>query len=230
MQKIAVAILPDAAGARLAANARRDAFVQIMREGRWGPQTSGGGSTVEYTRATRGILQQVIRDYGITSMLDAGCGDLGWLPVFLESAPPGFRYIGVDIVPDLVEQHQRAHPQHEFIAADLVVDAVPRCDLIVCRDVVQHLPIADARRVLANFSRSGARYLLTTTHLRSYGWRNGRDRRVGRCQDRNLLLKPFSLADPLAIYSERDPGHKFLGLWELPLRTAEGSPYGCPPI
>jgi SAM-dependent methyltransferase len=222
LQKLAMAFMPAEQKRSYAARIRQEAFVRIKREERWGGTLSGGGSTVDYTRATRGILERVLRDTGVKSMLDAGCGDASWVPLVLESIDEGFRYVGGDIVPDLIERHKQTYPQHEFQVIDFVVDELPKCDLIFCRDVIQHLPLSDAMTALRNFSRSGARYLLTTTHLRRFGWRNGRDKRVGQCHDRNLLLKPFSLTDPIVIFSERDPGHKFLGLWELPLSTVDG--------
>lgn len=203
---------------------RREAFARIADEERWGESLSGGGSTLDYTVETRAVLLRVVEQLGITSMVDVACGDFQWMPLVLDELPRSFRYVGSDIVPKLIEQHRASHPDYEFRVADFVNDELPDCDLILCRDALQHLPVADIHRALANFSGSGAKYLLVTTHLRRYGWRNGRDKRVGQCSDRNLMLEPFNLSDPIAIYSERDPGHKFLGLWELPLTTANGDP------
>lgn len=87
-----------------------------------------------------------------------------------------------------------------------VVDQLPPCDLIVCRDALQSLPVPDIKKALETFSRSEAKYLLCSIQLRRFGWRNGREMRVGRCRDRNLLLDPFNLADPIAIYSEQGCG------------------------
>jgi hypothetical protein len=222
MRKFAMIFLTDQQKEQWASRARREAFIRIAREERWGEShLSGGGSTIEYTRMTQDILEKVIREYNINSMLDAGCGDFTWMPSVLDRLRREFRYVGIDIVPGIIERLAKEHPQYEFKVVDFVVDELPQCDLIFCRDVIQHLPIKEAIRVLGNFSRSGAKYLLTTTHLRRFGWRNARDKRVGQCHDRNLLLKPFRLADPIAIFSEIDPGHKFLGLWELPLETLE---------
>ena len=201
---------------------RAQAFATIAKDERWGCHLSGGGSTVEYTKVTREIVERVIRENGITSMVDVACGDFVWMPLVLERLPRSFRYIGCDIVPALIEQHRQTCPQYEFQVRDFVTDKIPNADLIFCRDVLQHLPVDDSLQALANFSLSPARYLLATTHLRRFGWRNGRDRRPGQTHDRNLLLKPFNLADPIVIYGEQAPGHKFLGLWELPLKHKNG--------
>ena len=203
-----------------AARFRQETFARITREERWGRcHLSGGGSTFEYTTQTKKILEKILREYDVKSMLHAGCGDFAWMPRLLDRLPGDFRYVGTDIVPQLIEAHSKKYPQYEFKVVDFVVDELPSCELIFCRDALQHLPIKDALTALEKFSRSGARYLLTTTHLRRVGWKNSRDKRVGQCNDRNLLHKPFFLADPIVIFSERDAGHKFLGLWELPLES-----------
>lgn len=223
LQKAYMVFLPKSARKEYQARIRRNAFITIMRERRWGEEhLSGGGSTVEYTRVTREIVERVINDFHIQSLLDVACGDFVWMPLALERLPQSFRYLGGDIVPELISQHSAAYPQYDFRVIDFVVDDLPRCDLIFCRDALQHLPIGDIKRALKNFSCSGAKYLLASTYLRKFGWKNARERRVGKCQHRNLLLKPFNLADPIVIFSEQDPGHKFLGLWKLPLRDPDG--------
>lgn len=219
LQKIYMVFLPSQARENYRAKIRENAFNTIMHEGRWGKVNfSGGGSTFDYTECTREIIEKVIRDYSLESMLDAASGDFVWMPEVLKRLPDDFRYIGCDIVENLITDHKSNYPQYEFRVLDFVHHDLPQCDLIFCRDALQHLPVEDIKKALENFSNSGARYLLATTHLRQFGLRNARNIRHGRCRDRNLLLKPFNLADPIAIFSERDPGHKFLGLWELPLK------------
>lgn len=212
----AMMVMPAESAERLRNRIRHDTFATIAAEGRWGEEhLSGWGSTVPYTERARGIVAKVIADYGIESMVDVACGDFAWMPMVLEAMGERLSYTGCDIVPALVERHAAAYPQHTFRHLDMVTDDIPTADLLFCRDALQHLPVRDIHAALANFRRSGCRYLLTTTHLRRFGRKNGRDRRVGQCQDRNLMLPPFNLPDPLVIYAEGDSRHKFLGLWEL---------------
>jgi hypothetical protein len=140
------------------------------------------------------------------------------MPVLLERLEPNFKYIGCDIVHNLIQQHKLLYPQYDFYQLDFVKDKLPTCDLIICRDALQHLPIDDIKKALENFSNTGAKYLLATTHIRYPQWKNKRNIRVGQCRDRNLLLEPFSLEDPIVIYSDSQISHKFLGLWKLPLK------------
>jgi hypothetical protein len=217
--KIYIFFLPLKKKKEIKKNNRLNIFNIINKEKRWGNENiSGGGSTIEFTKHTREIIFKIISEYNIKSMLDAACGDFEWMPLLLQKLDGNFNYIGCDIVPTLIHQHKLSHSQYEFYHFDFVNDKLPICDLIFCRDALQHLPIDDIKKALNNFSKSGAKYLLTTTHIRYPQWKNKRDIRVGQCRDRNLLLEPFNLEDPLAIYSEKNIGHKFLGLWELPLK------------
>ena len=211
--------MPKSTRKNYRAGIRSNAFITIAddinEDG--GTCFSGAGSTVEVTKKVREIIVDTVKQYDIKTMLDIPCGDFTWMPLTIENFPDDVQYIGGDIVPFLVERNGRNYPQYTFKVIDFVKDDLPECDLIFCRDALQHLAIADIKQALENFSRSGAKYLLTTIHLRRSVWQNKQDCRIGSCRDRNLLIEPFNLGDPLVIFSEVY-SHKFLGLWELPLR------------
>jgi len=208
---------------------RQAAFQQVFRRSSWGDGVrvpkSGAGSTRDYTRRARAILMEVVVRYGIGSMLDIPCGDMTWMPVFLEevrAVDPNFTYIGADIVPELVEANRKRFPELRFEVMDLVGSKLPKVDLILCRDVLQHLPIADVKRGIKNLSDSGSRYLLTTTCPRQSEVMNRRDidlqRNPGATVHRALDRPPFSVQDPLVMYSEQREHHKFLALWRTPIK------------
>jgi hypothetical protein len=199
-------------------NLRKQAFTAIYDDGYWGSDhLSGGGSSLEATEITREIVLKVVDDFGIQSIVDVACGDFVWMPLVLGRVGGFVTYTGCDIVENLVARHRENFPQHRFETLDFVEQKIPDGDLIICREALQHLPIKDIQKALKNFSASGAKYLLTTTHLRRAGIRNRRDIRPGRCRDRNLLIAPFNLPNPIVIYAEQ-PGEldKFFGLWKLP--------------
>lgn len=200
---------------------RQSAFERIYRTAYWGPEhLSGIGSTVAATGPVRAVIERVVKEHGIGSIVDVACGDMVWMPMVLDSLRRSGRQVaftGCDIVPSLIERHAAEHPTERFMHLDLVKDKIPAGDLIVCREVLQHLPVRDIQAGLDNISASGSRYLLATTHLRRYGIRNHLSMKTGRCRDRNLLLPPFNLPNPLAIYPDTDTGRdKFIGLWSLP--------------
>ncbi len=216
VERARMLFMDPASAATFRATIRQRAFATIEAERRWGAAVvSGGGSSVRSTAACRDILVEVVQRVGARSMLDVPCGDFGWMPLVLERLPD-VAYVGGDIVGSLIRSHEARYPQHRFHHLDFVSDPLPVCDLIFCRDALQHLPVADIKQALANFSGSGASWLLASTHLRRAGWRNHRECRVGQCRDRNLMLPPFDLPDPVVVFAERDATHKFLGLWRLP--------------
>jgi len=200
---------------------RERAFETIYESGYWEPgKASGHGSTIEATESIRAVIKKIILEHKVGSVLDVACGDMEWMSVVLEDlhlTKPGLHYIGADIVEPLIKENQRKFPSLDFRHLDFVRDDLPVADLIICREALQHLPVADIREALARFSRSGARLLLSTIHLRRYGIRNRLNIKPGRCRDRNLLLAPFNLPNPIAIYPE-EFGYKdkFIGLWSIP--------------
>lgn len=200
---------------------RKSAFERIYDQGYWEPgHPSGHGSTLEATVLVRDVIEKVVLERQIRSLVDVACGDMAWMPDLLARlkrlASP-VAYTGCDIVSSLVRSHQSRFPELTFCQLDFVVDQIPKAELIICREVLQHLPVSDIKKALQNFSSSGSKYLLATLHLRRYGLRNHLSMRPGRCRDRNLLLPPFSLPNPLVIYPEEFRAKdKFIGLWSLP--------------
>ena len=195
-------------------------FRRFYLENAWGAASvSGPGSTAWPTAVIRERLPALLRELEVTTLLDAPCGDFNWLSTC--ELP---RYIGCDIVGDLVDDLRRRHGRdgRRFERLDLTRDPLPPADLILCRDCFGHLPFADIAAALANFRASGARYLLATTFPR---WRDNRDiASPGDWRPLNLALPPFDLGPPARLIAEinvEDPrfDDKSLGLWEL-----------CPPV
>ena len=93
-------------------------------------------------------------------------------------------------------------------------------DLIFSRDCLVHLSFDAALCVVANFKRSGAKYLLTTTFTQ----RDRNNDLIGKDQfwrPLNLQLSPFSFPAPVLLIDEggtEELGQypdKCLGLWLL---------------
>ena len=193
-------------------------FRDIYKTNRWGnPESvSGPGSTNAETAAIQRELPDMIRRFGVQSMLDAGCGDLNWLhgvELGLES------YIGVDIVPELTMRNHQSHhsPGRRFLTLDITQDDLPRTDLILCRDCLVHLPNATINRALHNFNRTGASYLFTTDFPDIV---INRDITLGGWRPLNLQRAPFNLPAPLDrtndLPQERNElPSKSLALWNV---------------
>src|SRR5450631_1937854 len=120
-------------------------FRRIHDTNLWGAvaSTSGLGSEIDATAVLRAELPRLLAKLGVTSLLDAPCGDAGWI----NQADLGVRYLGIDIVPDLIENlRARARAgeiKGEYRLADITGDSLPRCDAILCRDALVHLSLAN---------------------------------------------------------------------------------------
>lgn len=197
----------------------QDRFTYIFRSRLWSSSSvSGPGSESVQTQQLRDQLPGVLDRFGVRTLLDLPCGDFGWLSaVDLDLE----RYIGADIVTDLVEMNAerfRDDPVREFRVLDLTGDPLPKTDLVLCRDCLVHLSFADIERALRNLRRSGSRYLLTTTFT-ELG--TNTDIATGDWRPLNLCREPFGFPEPLAVLVEgctEENGayaDKSLGLWEI---------------
>ncbi len=185
---------------------------------RGGESRSGEGSSIAQTETVRRELPGILRELGIQSFMDAPCGDFFWMS---RTELPVERYIGVDIVPELIERNQVTFDatHREFLCRNLMQDLLPSTDLILCRDCLVHLTFKQALEVIENFQRSGSVYLLTTT----FPARSKNVDLVGADIWRTLNLQkpPFDFPPPLRILNEKcTEGHgafsdKSLGLWRL---------------
>lgn len=173
---------------------RAERFVYIYESQKWGKSAespSGVGSTLRATSTLRQQLSGLLAELEITSLFDAGCGDFNWM----KEVPYSGSYIGADIVPALIDRlnDEYGDELHRFVAMDLAERRTPTVDMIICREVLFHLPNADAAAALRNFQASGSRWLLVTTDTevrRNWDIEAGGQRRL------NLERPPFSLPRP----------------------------------
>lgn len=162
--------------------------------------------------------------FRVRRVLDAGCG-LGHLRAAVREHFPGARYVGIETSDWLCRRYG-------WTRASIAAYSPPQpFDLVFCHDVLQYLPVRDARAALANLARlcRGALYVSVLTqedwrrnadrtrtdaavHLRPAAWYRSRLRRHFRPLGGGLLVRRGY--DPL--------------LWELerpwtPAPTTRGS-------
>jgi SAM-dependent methyltransferase len=175
---------------------------------------SGPGSDLAQTEVVRRLLPSLVKDLGCKTLLDVPCGDFYWMRL----VDLNVEYTGADIVDDLIRQNERAYGngRRKFVQRDLLTDALPTADLVLCRDCLVHFSNADVARALANIRRSGATWLLATTFV-------DRDRNkdipTGKWRAVNLQQAPFDLPPPVELIDEAHPSAEFkdkhLGLWRV---------------
>jgi len=157
----------------------------------------------------------LVGELGITSVLDAACGDGFWMPDL-----PG--YIGVDIAPEATATSRRRHPHRRYLTGDVATLKLPTCDLVVTRDAMQHLSWADGTAFLSALIATGPKYLLASHYI---GGENI-DIETGGAYSPDLTAYPFWLPEPDRLIFDgyyyhrhdtdavRDP-RKHLALWSL---------------
>jgi SAM-dependent methyltransferase len=191
----------------------KDVFSYIYDQNDWqNPESrSGRCATVEATERVRQQLPLLLQKFGVRSMLDAPCGDFNWMQ---HTELDLDNYIGADIVPDMIKRNQKlyARPVREFRRLDITKDKIPTVDLIFSRDCLIHLSLHYMAKAIANFKKSGSRYLLTTTYT---SHSKNTDIRTGDCRFINLQIAPFNLPDPIELIVEEPETGKSMALWSL---------------
>lgn len=182
----------------------KQVFRDIYASDAWGGG-SGPGSFPEATQHYRIYLQFLMRDLGVRSVVDIGCGD--WqLGRLLDWS--GIDYLGVDIVPEVIGRNQAAfgQPKVNFLCADVTEDAeaLPKADLLLIKDVLQHLPNGlvywTLNNVLPRF-----RYALITNCVEPDSDVN-RDIEPGGFRPLRLEREPFSVRGETVLrFSSPDP-------------------------
>lgn len=204
---------------RLVGRPPAEIFTYIFDSNLWGStqSDSGVGSELAATATVRGEIPALLRRLRARTLLDAPCGDFGWLA---QADLSRVDYIGADIVAALVARNAERYPgpRRRFLCLDLITDPLPRADVVLCRDCLVHLNYPQIFATFANLRRSRSRYLLTTTFVEldaNYDVDTGDWRAV------NLCLPPFRLPEPEALIIEgcTEVGgayaDKALGLWKI---------------
>lgn len=184
-------------------------FETVYRQQLWGhgknaDYYSGDGSHDE--RITRGYIQSVRRYIealpGRPVVVDLGCGDFHIGSQLLDRCS---RYEACDVAPGLIASNRQRF-QHEnltFHQLDACSDILPDGDILLVRQVLQHLSNQQVRQILAQFSRYTQ--VIVTEHLPAGEFEANRDKANGpdsRLRNRSGLIlekAPFNLQ---YVYSE----------------------------
>lgn len=202
-------------------NQLKDKFSEIYQRNIFGGAVSrsGAGSDLIQTKRIRRALPELIQQYSVQTMMDAPCGDWFWMK---ETELGVKHYYGVDIVEALITHLCREYgsPERTFLCLDLVNDSLPQVDMIFSRDCLVHLCFTHALDIIANFKKSGARYLLTTSFTEQT-CNNDLTGTSAFWRPLNLCLAPFNFPEPLLVIQEGCTeengryGDKSLCMWQL---------------
>jgi hypothetical protein len=196
------------------ADKRDETFRRIYRDGIWtqnvaGSLASGPGSSLDATAAVRRDLPELLDTIGARTLLDVGCGDQVWIAgVDLRQ-----RYIGIDIVPELIEANKRRYPDRQYFCLDAVADELPAADTVLCREVLFHLSLSDGMALLRNLARKRRQFLIATTDIVTMF---NADVPSGDFRFLNLNKRPFDFPEPdLAIADDWLMSGRRLAAWRF---------------
>ena len=116
------------------------------------------------------LLIPLIVNNNIRLITDLGCGDF-WIMRhvlgFLAEKNYNFFYNGVDVVEDLINYNRETfrHPNIKFHCMDAAQDdsELPFGELLIIRQVLQHLSNADVKKILSK--TKDFKYMLITEHI-----------------------------------------------------------------
>ena len=183
-----------------------DIFTKIYSNQVWGKNSkgrghSGGGSTLEATITYRQFLQDFLEEYNVKSVVDVRCGDWEFSKTI---SWEGINYTGYDVVPFVIKNNIKMYGSDSirFICEDAVSVQLPSADLLICKDVLQHISNEDITLFISQLSKF--KYCLITNDI---GPRINTQISRGDHRPVDLTLPPFEV-----------PGSKVLSY------TSEGIP------
>lgn len=130
------------------------------------------------------------------SVCDMGCGDFN---IGKQLLPFTSNYIATDIVADLIERNNtKFKAKHlEFHCLDISKDRLPKADVAILRQVLQHLSNTEISEILKQLSNY--KYLILTEHIPNGNFTPNKDKiaslgiRLKQQSGVNILKPPFNL-------------------------------------
>lgn len=179
------------------------------------PETlCGAGSTLENTVSIRAWLPSIFQELKIKSLLDAPCGDFNWMS---HTDLSWIDYCGVDFDAEHIAVAARrysapgyAPKSKRLFELDIAYDELPRADLVLCREFLQHLPNEHVGQVIQSFRDSGSEWFLATSHDNEF---NTDIPVAGMFRPLNLTKAPFQLPSARQSVEDQPGSGRILGLW-----------------
>ena len=178
------------------------AMEQIYEKNLWGGDKSdfysGAGShEPELVNPYIEVLRSFLDSFDSPLIVcDLGCGDFNVGKKLVNYCG---RYIGVDIVPDLIERNKEEFRKEnlDFYCLDIAKDELPSADCVILRLVLQHLSNEEVQAVVNKLH--GYKYVLVTEHIPEGDFIpnkdiiSGQGIRLKKQSGIDLLASPFNL-------------------------------------
>jgi SAM-dependent methyltransferase len=163
-------------------------FENIYKNNFWG-FGSGTGSVPINNLPYIDFLQKFINEHDdIKTVLDIGCGD--WQ--ISEVVDWGQKkYLGIDVVDNVIQKNIKKYSNDkiQFKVLNLFEEDIPESDLIIIKDVFQHLSFDNIRKILNKLDNSKFKYVIISgdvNYLTNYDIHDGSYRTL------NVNIEPFN--------------------------------------
>ena len=182
---------PDLYRQRLAGKSTAEIFTPIYEKKLWGGRLTRGYHSGSGSRDPELILPYVsaigrlLTELGHPSVVDLGCGDFEVGKRLVDHASS---FIGCDIVRPVIEANRCKYPDIDFRVIDAVEDELPVADVILVRQVLQHLSNDQIARILPKLKQF--KVAVITEHLPNESFITNQDKSPGPDHRGVILTEP----------------------------------------
>lgn len=148
----------------------KEVFTKIYTNNVWGGEAgtfcSGSGSQIAVARKYCEMVKEFVMRHDVKTILDLGCGDFN---VGKNLQVQGAKYVGIDIVQPLIDRNINEFGSNniEFRCVNIIVDELPEADLVLVRQVLQHLSNDQILKVLNKLKKYP--FVLVSEHYPAEG-------------------------------------------------------------
>jgi 2-polyprenyl-3-methyl-5-hydroxy-6-metoxy-1,4-benzoquinol methylase len=145
----------------------KEVFEKIYLQNEWKNYlgtNSGPGSAIECSKLYLDFLQTFVENNKIKSILDLGCGDFNLMRHFDFK---DIKYFGIDIVSFIIDDNIKTYSNNniKFAQSNLIdFKLSEQFDLIILKDVLQHLSNANILKILNNI-KNAKRIILVNDYI-----------------------------------------------------------------
>jgi 2-polyprenyl-3-methyl-5-hydroxy-6-metoxy-1,4-benzoquinol methylase len=151
----------------------KERFTEVYKNNSWDniESKSGLGSTLQNSKNDRIMLKEYIENNfnknKTIKLIDIPCGDFNWMNIFLKEMKNigyNINYNGYDIVDEIINHNKLNYLSYNFYQKDIVEEEIPNGDILLCRDLLNHLPENDNKKILKNIINSNCDHIFISNN------------------------------------------------------------------
>ena len=133
-------------------------FSKIYNDSYWG-KGSGDGSDPKKVVKYISLIEDFIKRNKLNSVVDLGCGDWQFSNLIKFN---NINYLGIDVVESVVENNNKKYSTDNITFEKLKsYNEIPKADLLLVKDVLQHLPQEEVKKIIDNLF-SNYKFIIVT--------------------------------------------------------------------